>query len=92
MIATRIEGCKIGDLVTVVVRVSDYYAVRSIQFLYVTVTVANCEDYLSAIGIDSPFKNAKFILAGNDTRYLRDHIILLEAGFKNLARFVIYLV
>ena len=78
----RVHIVNVGDLVSVIVRVSDDDARRSAQMLDVAVSVADIKGDHSPVGLYRPFERTEFIHALKHLLYLRYHIVLGEAFLK----------
>ena len=61
MLAVAVEVVEARDLVAVVVRVANEHATVSVQHFDVTVTVADTEGYLAAVGHNSHFQRAELV-------------------------------
>lgn len=79
MLAVRIHIIDVGDLVSVIVRVSYDNTRRSAQVLDVAMAVADIKGDHSPVGLYRPFERTEFIHTLQHLMYLRDHIVLGEA-------------
>ena len=82
MLAVRIHIIDVGDLVSVIVRVSYDNTRRSAQELDVAVAVADIEGDHSSVGLYRPFERTEFINTLEYLLYFGDHIVLSEAFLK----------
>ena len=82
MRAVRIHIIDVGDLVSVIVRVSYDNTRRSAQVFDVAMAVADIKGYHSSVGLYRPFERTEFIHTLQHLMYLRDHIVLFKAFLK----------